>query len=196
MKKFAILVVLTIAFSSCSLSSIFDPFKNFDYWFAHEEEFSDLVDVLDLVSTIEYESDDDAFDQYEYLESPKQIYDSWTGDCDEYGMMAGYFAYQDLGIEDVYLVRILTTTIEGGYRIGHMGIKINGVYYEPQYGGWQIGNPDWDAYAFWVDWLGSFYSFDEYPIKEAMYFAVNNHIYSQAYTSYRVPPPAENNHVR
>lgn len=181
MKRLLFLPIFAIILSSCSF--IWDPIEDFDYYFQHNEVFENgMVSVLDHTSKIVYEADDVTF-RKGYWETPYEIHKYNVGECEEYGIDAGYHAWKDLGYGDdeVYLIFMVSKIVEDGVRMGHVGIKVAGTYYEPQFGGWQVTAPAWDAYAFWEQRFGGFDEFDKIPIKVALYSAVNTHYHASAY---------------
>jgi hypothetical protein len=171
-KKLVVLLAALLA-SGCEFF-VSPQWKPTNDRFPDEETFDGatlderIANVLDwMVANIEYASNEDIYFVLDYWALPRQTYKNHKGNCVGFSLLAAYFCWHNLGIEDVYLVE----TVVDASGIRHGLIKVNGRYLEPQVSGDQILHPDWFNPPF--DPLDGQTIVREYYITEALWLAVN-----------------------
>lgn len=161
MKRFLIGLIPVLVLIGCSNSWFSEDSY---YWVPPIGTLVDIWDVFDYTdSYIEYV---DNGLEFNYLKTPKQIMDDRTGICGEFATEVGYRAYEELGIEDVFIVLLIhPTERSSGVALGHVVVRINGVLYEPQYDG-RINR---EKKEFVDEWLSEWNIHSEYHIKSYLY---------------------------
>ncbi len=173
MKKLTIfLILISILFYGCSLYPK-NPWDDVDYWFSHDEEFSNIDDVLswfNLNFSFSEGVDLESYGEKEYIESPKESYDTKTGDCDQ--LLFAYFCWKDLQIDEVY-----TVIMGKNGTPNHAITRVGNWYIEPQIASIYLIDSNFDTLKFLESQYG-LTIIGEYPIKEALYAALNLHDFS------------------
>lgn len=162
------LLLVLLIFSGCSLDWYTE---DFEYWTRLEDEVRNMWEVFDWTSgEITYVLDNR---DYNYFKTPKQIQETKEGECGEFATMAAYRCYEELGIEDSYVVVLIhPTKMVGDKRLGHVIVRIEGELYEPQWNGQQ--NQDRENLE---DWLSIWEFSYEFHIKDFLYSIVHIHEY-------------------